>query len=295
MQSPSHSRCPRRRADCPKADRCQREFCPRPNILYVVGVGPGNPDYLSKRSLSVLNRVKTIAGFTPCIDLIRPLLKGKHIVSTDVEKNGAIVMEAAVEIAFNEGSCAVVSAGDPEIYAMTALAFEMCRERQIPIVPAHAPKNPNGLPDNTLLIEVVPGIPDICCGAALLGAPLSHDFVSINLNDPTTPWKIIEQRIEATARADFVIVIANPTKKGRNTERLEQTRKILLKYRAQGTPVGIVSHIASTGQSVTIVPLAQLHTVEVDMPATVFVGNSATSTYMDCMITPRVVLEKTPP
>lgn len=184
-------------------------------ILCIVGIGPGGSDYMCKRAADVLREVEVVAGYTTYIQLIEPLIQGKKIVQTGMKKEVERV-EAAIETALNGESCAIVSSGDPGIYAMAGLAFEICRKRNIPIFPRGAKT------DGGLQIEVVPGIPALAAGASLLGAPLTHDFAAISLSDLLTPWDLIEKRIEAAALADFVIVIYNPRSK--KTERTSGNR-----------------------------------------------------------------------
>jgi precorrin-3B C17-methyltransferase len=195
-------------------------------------------------------------------------------------------VEAAVDLSLSGGSCALVSSGDPGIYAMAGLVFEMCRGRGIPVFRPGAPAEKNGI-----VLEVVPGIPALCAGAALLGAPLTHDFAVISLSDLLTPWEKIERRIEAAAAADFVVVFYNPKSKRRNWQ-LEKAGEILLRHRDGNTPVGIVSRAMREGEEVSIVPLARLNEAPVDMQTIVFVGSSASSTYSGYMVTPRGYAEK---
>jgi precorrin-3B C17-methyltransferase len=140
-------------------------------------------------------------------------------------------------------------------------------------------------------VEVVPGIPALSAGAALLGAPLTHDFAAISLSDLLTPWEVIAQRLEAAARADFVVVLYNPKSKKRNWQ-LERAQKILLDYRDGQTPVGIVIGAMRDNQQVRIVALADLHREYVDMQTTVFIGSSASTRYLDFMVTPRGYAQK---
>jgi precorrin-3B C17-methyltransferase len=255
--------------------------------LYIVGIGPGSPEYLSKRAIDVLESVQTVAGYTTYIDLIRPLISGKEIVSTGMMKEVDRV-EAAIDIALSGKSCAIVSSGDPGIYAMAGLALEICQKKNIPIIP---PRIASRTADISLLIEVVPGISALSAGASLLGAPLTHDFAVISLSDLLTSWEKIEERIEAAAKADFVIVIYNPKSKKRDWQ-LKKAQEIILKYRNPETPVGIVASAMREGQRVEIVNLEYLHTADVDMQTTVFIGNSTSVKYLDFMITPRGYSEK---
>ncbi len=231
----------------------------------------------------MLASVEAVAGYTTYIDLIRPLIGGKRVISTGMTREVERV-EAAIDLALGGTSCAVVSSGDAGIYAMAGLVLESCRSKRIPI----APPRPGGdaPPAGTLTIEVVPGIPALCSGAALLGAPLTHDFAAVSLSDLLTPWEVIEARLEAAARADFVIVLYNPKSKKRSGH-LERAQQIALKYRDGRTPVGIVTSAMREGQSVQTVPLADLHLAPVDMQTTVFIGNSSSGTYLDFMLTPR--------
>jgi precorrin-3B C17-methyltransferase len=237
----------------------------------------------------VLTAVHTVAGYTTYIDLIRPLIEGKEIVSTGMTKEVERV-EAAIEAACRGKPCAIVSSGDPGIYAMAGLVLEMCKQKEIPIQPVGtAPCSSSTRP--ILQIEVVPGIPALCAGASLLGAPLTHDFAAISLSDLLTPWQVIEKRIEAAAQADFVIVFYNPKSKRRNSH-LEKAQKILLKHKNKRTPVGIVVSAMRDKQDVRIVELKNLHTAHVNMQTTVFVGSSASSAYMGFMLTPRGYSQK---
>jgi precorrin-3B C17-methyltransferase len=255
----------------------------------VVGIGPGDLNHLTKRAIDVLTSVDVVAGYTTYIDLIRPLIDGKETISTGMTKEVARV-EAAIEQARAGKFCAIVSSGDPGIYAMAGLVFETCKIKGIAIVPPRS--DPKAADDrNILRLEVVPGIPALCAGAALLGAPLTHDFAAISLSDLLTPWKLIEQRLEAAAKADFVIVLYNPKSKKRNWQ-LGKARDIILRHRDKDTPVGIVSRAMRKQQHIEIVTLDNMHTAEVDMQTTVFIGSSTSSEYMDFMITPRGYAEK---
>lgn len=227
-----------------------------------------------------MNRAVTVAGYTTYIDLVRPLIEGKRIISTGMTREVDRV-EAAIEAAGSHGPCAIVSSGDPGIYAMAGLALEICRRRQLRIRKPGGPEDPE-----SLCIEVVPGIPALGAGAALLGAPLTHDFAAISLSDLLTPWETIEKRLDAAAGADFVIVLYNP-KSRRRKDHLETAQRIVLRHRKGETPVGVVSRAMRDGQSVRILPLDELHLAEVDMQTVIFIGNSATVRYGDFMITPR--------
>ena len=230
-----------------------------------------------------------MAGYSVYIDLIRSLIDGKDIISTGMTKE-VVRVEAAIDQARAGKSCAIVSSGDPGIYAMAGLVFETCKIKGIEIVP---PASEAGSLDdkNVLRLEVVPGIPALCAGAALLGAPLTHDFAAISLSDLLTPWELIERRLEAATRSDFVIVLYNPKSKKRNWQ-LGKARDIILKHRDKNTPVGVVSRAMREGQKIDIVTLDDMHTADVDMQTVVFIGSSTSTKYMDFMFTPRGYAKK---
>ena len=228
----------------------------------------------------MLKSVSTVAGYKTYIDLIYPLIEGKQIIRTGMTQEVQRV-EAAIEAACQGNSCALISSGDPGIYAMAGLVFEICQAKNIAIVPPGLDSD-----KDALQIEVIPGVPAVCAGASLLGAPVTHDFATISLSDLLTPWELIEKRIEAAARADFVVVLYNPKSKKR-TWQLEKAQQILLKYRDRNTPTGIVTSAMRKNQDVQIVALEKLHEADVNMQSTVFIGNSTSCRYIDFMITPR--------
>jgi len=289
MRSSSNPGVPGRDADRSQAIDPKRDGGHRTNQLFVVGIGPGSPKHLTKRAAEILASVEVVAGYSTYIDLIRPLIDGKEIISTGMTQEVKRV-ETALATALSGKSCALVSSGDPGIYAMAGLVLETCKIKGIAIVP---PGSDTKTADdgNVLRIEVVPGIPALSAGAALLGAPLTHDFAVISLSDLLTPWELIEKRLEAAARADFVIVLYNPKSKKRHWQ-LEKAQEIILQHRDKNTPVGIVSRAMREQQNIEIVTLDSLHTAEVDMQTTVFIGSSTSSEYMDFMYTPRGYAKK---
>jgi len=282
MRSRSSSGIGERGTDRSQADQpeCHPGHCP--NQLFVIGLGPGSPDYLSKRACDVLETVDTVAGYTTYLDLIRPLIQNKRIISSAMTQEVDRV-EAAINEALSGKSCAVVSSGDSGIYAMAGLVLEICAIRGIPVL---KPDTGAAFHPGMLQVEIVPGIPAVCAGAALLGAPLTHDFACISLSDLLTPWEVIENRLDAAALADFVIVLYNPKSKRRSTQ-LEKAQQIILKHRDQHTPVGIVTSAMREDQEIALTTLEHLHLAKVTMLTTVFIGNSSTFDYQGLMITPR--------
>jgi precorrin-3B C17-methyltransferase len=218
------------------------------------------------------------------VDLIKPLIRGKEIVATSMTKEIQRV-QTAIELARKGRTCALISSGDPGIYAMAGLALELCKAQSISIAPRTTFSNSKEN-QKRLLIEIVPGIPALAAGASHLGAPLTHDFAAISLSDLLTPWNIIAKRLNAAALADFVIVLYNPKSKRRKGH-LIRAQEIILQHRSPKTPVGVVVSAMRSQQEVTIIPLKDLHEATVNMQTTLFVGNSTSATYGSFMFTPR--------
>lgn len=180
----------------------------------------------------------------------------------------------ALEMAEAGHEIALVCGGDPGIYAMAGLVFEVAAEK-----------------NSSAAIDVIPGLAALNSCAARLGAPLMHDFAAISLSDLLTPWPLIEKRLSAAASADFVIVIYNPKSKKR-TEHIVRARKLILEHRNESTPVGIVTAATREHETITVTTLGKLLEAEITMQSTVIVGNSKTFCWRDFMITPRGYADK---
>ena len=257
-----------------------------PNRLYVVSLGPGDLAYLSKRAVEVLNSVQVVVGYKTYISLINELLEGKEVISTGMRAEIDRV-NMALDHALQGRNTAIVSSGDAGVYGMAGLVLEVCQQRNLRVaLPGRSSASPHDI-----LLEIVPGTPALCAAAALLGAPLMHDFVSVSLSDLLTPWELIVDRITCAARADFVLVLYNPKSKKRDWQ-LGAVQEILLKYRDRDTPVGIVRKAMRAGQKVHITTLCEMHTMEVDMQTIVIVGNSKSYVFEGFMVTPRGYLDK---
>lgn len=215
-------------------------------------------------------------GYDTYMGLLDPhLLEGKETIATGMRKE----MErcrAAIEKAREGRQTAVVSSGDAGIYGMAGLVLELLDEAGL---------------QGKIEVEIVPGIPALAAAAALLGAPLMHDFAVVSLSDLLTPWDVIRSRIEAAARADYVIVLYNPRSKRRNWQ-LTGAKEILLTFRNGSTPVGIVKNATREGQSVELTTLSDLDESRADMLSILVVGNSQTRVRGEKMITPRGYLQK---
>ena len=248
--------------------------------LYIVGTGPGAVCHLTESAKNAIEDANVIIGYNSYVELVRPLLDGKKVISTTMMQEVQRCREA-IELARAGESVALVSGGDSGIYGMAGLVLELVEidTRQTPGLPH---------PD----IRIIPGISAVQAAAALLGAPLMHDFSVISLSDLMTPWNLIKTRLEAVAKADFVVAIYNPRSKSRTTQ-IQEAQRILLAHRSPETPVGIVRDACREGQSVVVTTLVQLFEHEIDMSTIVLIGNS--STFIDAagrMVTPRGYVTK---
>jgi len=239
--------------------------------IYVVGTGPGALEHITPNAQQAIRASDVIVGYGTYLDLIGELITDKEVVRTGMTQE-IDRCRRAVELALRGKTVAVISGGDPGIYAMAGLVFQVLKER-----PREA-SQPR--------VEIVPGISALNACAAKLGAPLMHDFASISLSDRLTPWKLIEQRLDAAAMADFVIVLYNPRSKGREGH-IGTAREILMKHRAPDTPVGIVRGAMRADETVTITDLQHMLAHTIDMQTTVIVGNSHTIVWDHWLITPR--------
>jgi len=187
----------------------------------------------------------------------------------------------ALDSALSGRLTAVVSGGDAGVYGMAGAVFEVAAARNLDL----------GQGPGQLSIEVLAGVPAAVAGAALLGAPLTHDFCLISLSDRLTPWEVIEKRLDLATQGDFVIVLYNPKSRGRDWQ-LGRALEILAQRLAPGTPAGVVSRAGRDGQATLVTTLEKLGEAPVDMQTLVIIGNSRTFVYQDFLITPRGYVEK---
>lgn len=237
------------------------------NRLSVIGIGPGDRDGMTIRADEVLADADVIVGYTRYIELVRPLYPGKRFFDTPMLQE-VDRCRTALELAAEGETVAVVCSGDSGVYGMAGLLYEVSTD----------------FPD--VEIEVISGVTAALSGASLLGAPLTHDFVVISLSDLLTPWTLIEKRLEYAAMGDFAICIYNPSSHKRH-DYLKRACDILLRHAREDTVCGIARNIGRTGESTSVMTLGQLRKAEVDMFATVYVGNSQTKVIDGNMVTPR--------
>ena len=236
--------------------------------VFVVGLGPGGPQFLTAQAQSALQQAEVLCGYTVYLDLIRPYFPDKTFYSTGMTKE-IDRCRWALETAQSGKTVALVCSGDAGVYGMASPLLELAV--QFPAV----------------TVEVVPGLTAALSGGAVLGAPLAHDFCVISLSDRLTPWVVIEKRLAAAAMGDFCVALYNPSSKGR-PDYLEKAIRILLENgKSPETVCGLVRNIGREGQSHVILPLAQLEHTPVDMFTTVFIGNAQTRELQGRMVTPR--------
>ena len=237
------------------------------NKLYAVGLGPGGADGMTVRAKNVLEACDVIVGYTVYIDLVRDAFPDKTYLSTPMRKEVDRV-RLALETAAQGRTVAMVCSGDAGVYGMSGLCVELLPE----------------YPGVELI--TVPGVSAVLSGAAILGAPLMHDFAVISLSDLLTPWEKIEKRLLAAAEADFVICLYNPSSKKRH-DYLSRACDLVLRFASPETVCGIARNIGRDGEEARVLTLAELRDTEVDMFSTVFIGNSQTKIVNGKMVTPR--------
>jgi len=242
--------------------------------LYVVGVGPGHHDHMTFRAKQVIEESDTIVGYETYVNIVQDLIDGKDVyryaMTEEVER-----ARQCIDLAKSGKIVSLVSSGDPGIYGMAGLIYEMLAES-------------GWDPKDGLSVEIIPGVSALNSCASIIGSPLMTDFAVLSMSDLLVPWEIIVKRVEAAAQGDFVIVIYNPSSKKR-IHQLQDTIKILLKYRKPTTPVSIIKGAFRDSQSVVLTDLENItnYSDKLGMISTVIIGNSSTYNYKDLMINPR--------
>lgn len=236
--------------------------------IYVVGIGPGDQSFMTPAAKTAIEKSDVIAGYTLYVDIIGDLITGKEIRATSMKKE-VERCRMALDACLEGKDVAFVCSGDAGVYGMAGIMCQVAEDYP------------------QVEIEVIPGITAACSGAAVLGAPLIHDFAVISLSDLLTPWEKIEKRLELAGEADFVIVMYNPKSKKRVTQ-LNRAVELIGKSRSLDTPCGYVRNIGREGQQGTICTLGELtENDDIDMFTTVFIGNSQTEVINGRMVTPR--------
>ncbi len=239
--------------------------------ITVIGIGPGSLEDMTPRARKAIESAEVVVGYKTYIKLVESIIGGKEIIDNgmmqEVER-----CQLAVKSAAEGKETVVISSGDSGIYGMAGLVLELVLQ----------------LPENERPEwgGVVAGISAVQASAAILGAPLMHDFAVISLSDLMTPWELIKKRAEAAASADFVIALYNP-KSHKRVNHIEEIREIVMKYRSPETPVGIVSSASRDAEEKVISNLENFTKEDIHMFSLVIIGNSNTYVKDGYMITPR--------
>lgn len=246
---------------------CDADFGRKSGKVSVVGIGPGNYENMTIKAVQTLKACDVIAGYTVYCDLVRPFFPDKEYISTPMmgeEKRVKLAYEKAAE----GKKVALVCSGDAGVYGMAGLCYE------------------EAVNFDNVDTEVVPGVTAAISGAALLGAPLIHDFCLISMSDRLTPMELIEKRLRAAASADMVVVIYNPESKGRKGY-LAHACEVLMENLPPERVCGIAGNIGRDGEYCKVMTLGELKGAEVDMFSTIFIGNSSTRDIAEHMVTLR--------
>ena len=235
--------------------------------LYVIGIGPGAREQMTVRADRILRESQVIIGYTVYVDLVKEFYPQAEFLTTPMRQEKERC-EMALKAAQDGRKTAMICSGDSGVYGMAGLMYEV------------------GVNYPETELEIIPGVTAATGGAAVLGAPLIHDFCLISLSDLLTPWEKIEARLLAAAQADFVVCLYNPSSKKRH-DYLQKACDLMMKYKSPDTICGTVSNIAREGEEAHVMTLKELRDTQVDMFTTVFIGNSQTKEINNKMVTPR--------
>lgn len=235
--------------------------------LYVVGIGPGKFEGMTQEAVQALAKSDVIVGYTVYVELVRDRFPDKIFLTTPMRREVERV-ELALREAEKGRTVAMICSGDAGVYGMSGLCEEL------------AVKYPS------VSIRTIPGVSAVLSGAAILGAPLMHDFAVISLSDLMTPWALIEKRLRAAAAADFVLCLYNPSSHKRK-DYLQRACDVVLESASPDTVCGVAKNIGREGEEARIMTLRELRDTAVDMFSTVFIGNSQTKVVNGRMVTPR--------
>lgn len=235
--------------------------------LYVVGIGPGAYEKMTIEAAEALKNSDVIIGYTVYVDLVKEHFAGKEFLTTPMKKE-VERCKMAFEEAMKGKTVSMICSGDAGVYGMAGLMYEV------------------GMNYPEVELSVIAGVTAATGGAAVLGAPLIHDFCLISLSDLLTPWEKIETRLLDAAHGDFVICLYNPSSKKRH-DYLQKACDLMLKYKSEETVCGIVGNIGRDGESEKVMTLKELRDTQVNMFTTVFIGNSRTKIIGGKLVTPR--------
>jgi precorrin-3B C17-methyltransferase len=245
-----------------------------PGKIMLVGLGPGSPEHLTARARAAIAEADVVIGYVTYVRLVAELLTGKEVIKKAMTEELDRAIEA-LDRARQGKKVALISSGDAGVYGMAGPTYEVLFQ---------AGWNP--AEDAAIEVEIIPGASALNTCAALVGAPLTHDFCAISLSDLLTPWPVIARRLAAAAAADFVTALYNP-KSGRRTGQIVEAQRLFLDQRDPQTPVAIIKSAYRPKQRIELTTLEKMTECEIGMLTTVLIGNSNTYIRHGLMVTPR--------
>lgn len=243
-----------------------------PGQITLVGIGPGHVEHMTARARSAIAEADVVVGYVTYIKLVADLLEGKEVVRKGMTEELDRAVHA-LQAARQGKKVALISSGDAGVYGMAGPTYEVLFQA-------------GWTPDDDVVVEIVPGASALNACAALVGAPLTHDFCAISLSDLLTPWPVIARRLDAVALADFVVALYNP-RSGRRTRQIVEAQRLFLRHRRPDTPVAIVKSAYRRRQSIVHTTLDLMADQDIGMLSTVLIGNSSTFVRDGLMVTPR--------
>ena len=233
--------------------------------IYVVGIGPGKKADMTFRAYEAMEKSDIIIGYKTYMDLIKEYYPGKEMKNSQMTKEVDRCIDV-LKLAKAGKNVALISSGDAGVYGMAGIMLEIA--------------------DGEVEVEIIPGVTATNAAAAIVGAPVMHDYVTISLSNLLTDWELIKKRLELAAQGDFVVSIYNPKSRGRVTQ-IEEAREIMLKYKPKTTPVAIVRNAGREDEEHVVTTLDEMLNHEINMLTIVIIGNANTFIKDGKMITPR--------
>ena len=233
--------------------------------IYVVGIGPGKKADMTFRAYEAMEKSDIIVGYKTYMDLIKEYYPGKEMKNSPMTKEVDRCIKV-LKLAKEGKNVALISSGDAGVYGMAGIMLEIA--------------------DGEVEVEIIPGVTATNAAAAIVGAPVMHDYVTISLSNLLTDWELIKKRLELAAQGDFVVSIYNPKSRGRVTQ-IEEAREIMLKYKPKTTPVAIVRNAGREDEEHVVTTLDEMLNHEINMLTIVIIGNANTFIKDGKMITPR--------
>ena len=233
--------------------------------IYVVGIGPGKKADMTFRAYETMEKSDIIIGYKTYMDLIKEYYPGKEMKNSQMTKEVDRCIDV-LKLAKEGKNVALISSGDAGVYGMAGIMLEIA--------------------DGEVEVEIIPGVTATNAAAAIVGAPVMHDYVTISLSNLLTEWELIKKRLELAAQGDFVVSIYNPKSRGRVTQ-IEEAREIMFEYKPKTTPVAIVRNAGREDEEHVVTTLDEMLNHEINMLTIVIIGNANTFIKDGKMITPR--------